>query len=210
MCKLCGVMEGLLRCKDCFGQHLLCQNCIITSHNLLPFHRLERWDGCCFQSTSLFDQGFILNVGHGGRQCPLNESYTGAWEDFPDDGSPVDEPNIIQDDGRYFDVLVLTDIAGIFTHRVSWCTCHGIPDKPMQLFQQQIFPASFNRVKSGFTFRVLDHFYLDAMECKTAATSFFQKLRRLTNNCFPKKVQVSIQSVYYSNYSFNRIAEPLP
>jgi hypothetical protein len=166
----------------------------------LPFHRLERWDGCCFQSTSLFDQGFILNVGHGGGQCPLNESYTGAWQDFPDDGSPVDEPNIMEDDGRSFDVLVLTDIAGIFTHRVSWCRCNGPPEKPMELFRQQIFPASFNRVKSGFTFRVLDHFYMDAMECKTAATSFFQKLRRLTNNCFPKKVHVSpkvftIQSV---------------
>ena len=210
MCRSCGVMEGLLRCKDCFGQHLLCRNCIITSHNLLPFHRLERWDGCCFQSTSLFDQGFILNLGHGGGQCPLNESYTGAWQDFPDDGSPVDEPNIMEDDGRSFDVLVLTDIAGIFTHRVSWCRCNGPPEKPMELFRQQIFPASFNRVKSGFTFRVLDHFYMDVMECKTAATSFFQKLQRLTNNCFPKKVHVSAQSVYYSICSFNIMAEPIP
>ena len=64
LCRLCGVMEGLLQCKYCFSQHLLCQNCIITSHNLLQLHKLEQWDGLCFQNTSLFDQESILSVVH--------------------------------------------------------------------------------------------------------------------------------------------------
>jgi hypothetical protein len=42
-----------------------------------------------------------------------------------------------------------------------------------------------------FTFDVLDNFYIDAMECKTSAGSFFSKLRRLTSNGFPEQVPVS-------------------
>jgi len=92
-------------------------------------------------------------------------------------------------------VVVVTDIGGVFQHHIGWYTCDGVPDKPMQLFQEQIFPASYTRVKSGFTFNVLDHFYLDAMECKTAAMSFFQKLRRMTDNAFPDKVHVSTMNI---------------
>src|SRR5882724_5156917 len=35
-----------------------------------------------------------------------------------------------------------------------------------------------------------DHFYMDAMECKTACLSLFQKLRRFTNNAAPASVPV--------------------
>src|SRR5882724_7750719 len=43
-----------------------------------------------------------------------------------------------------------------------------------------------------FTFDMLDHFYMDAMECKTAGLSFFQKLRRFTNNAAPESVPVGL------------------
>jgi len=44
--------------------------------------------------------------------------------------------------------------------------------------------------KTVFTFDVLDHFYMDAMECKAVGLSFFQKLRRSTNNAAPASVPV--------------------
>ncbi|KAG1843030.1 hypothetical protein F4604DRAFT_1517518, partial [Suillus subluteus] len=53
-----------------------------------------------------------------------------------------------------------------------------------------MFPASTSRPRTAFTFDVLDHFLIDALECKTSAMSFFQKLRRLTNNAFPDSVPV--------------------
>ncbi|KAI6163445.1 hypothetical protein EDD17DRAFT_1756453 [Pisolithus thermaeus] len=34
-----------------------------------------------------------------------------------------------------------------------------------------------------------NHFLIDALECKTSAMSFYQKLKRFTNNAFPEKVQ---------------------
>jgi hypothetical protein len=46
---------------------------------------------------------------------------------------------------------------------------------------------------------VLDHFGIDAMECKTSAQSFFQKLRRVTNNAFPDEVPVC------SDFSYNSL-----
>jgi CxC2 like cysteine cluster associated with KDZ transposases len=88
------------------------------------------------------------------------------------------------------DVLVIIDSAGVFRHRVIWCTCGDDVDQPMQLFQEQLFPATYCRPKSAFTFNLLDQFYIDAMECKTTAMSFFQKLCRLTDNAFPDKVHV--------------------
>jgi hypothetical protein len=36
----------------------------------------------------------------------------------------------------------------------------------------------------------LDSFEIDALECKTSAMSFFNKLRRQTNNAFPHRVPV--------------------
>jgi hypothetical protein len=60
----------------------------------------------------------------------------------------------------------------------------------MQLFHDCLFPSSLDRPASAFTFAVLDHFYIDAMECKTAAHSFFRKLCRMTNNAFPNNVPV--------------------
>jgi hypothetical protein len=192
-CSGCHTTEGDIRCKDCFGMHLMCSDCTLSAHQYLPFHRLDRWNGDCFIKTSLFELGYVLHVGHGGCRCPANDGEGGTWEDIPvgnDDMS--NEPDVFVEDNRPFDVIVVIDTRGVFRHRVSWCRCRGAPDDPMQLFQDQIFPASYSRPKTGFTFRVLDDFYFDAMECKTSAMSFFHKLRRMTDNAFPGKVHVSM------------------
>ncbi|KAI6105150.1 hypothetical protein EDD16DRAFT_1695749 [Pisolithus croceorrhizus] len=52
----------------------------------------------------------------------------------------------------------------------------------------RLFPASISKPKTAFTFDVLDHFLIDALECKTSAMSFYQKLRMFTNNAFPERV----------------------
>jgi CxC2 like cysteine cluster associated with KDZ transposases len=68
--------------------------------------------------------------------------------------------------------------------------CLGAPSELEQLFQHQLFPSSFDQPKTAFTLDVLDYYGIDAMECKTSAQSFFQKLRRVTNNAFPDEVPV--------------------
>ncbi|KAI9574133.1 hypothetical protein HD554DRAFT_2010421, partial [Boletus coccyginus] len=44
---------------------------------------------------------------------------------------------------------------------------------------------------TAFTFAILDEFLIEALECKTLASSFYQKLYRLTNNPFPDTLPMS-------------------
>jgi hypothetical protein len=124
----------------------------------------------------------------------------------PDEASDSGQLVGIEDEAGLGDVKVITDSAGVFQHRVMWCMCSGEPkpDQPMQLFQEQLFPATYCQPKSTFTFNVLDYFYIDVMECKTAAMIFFQKLRRLTDNAFSGNVHVhnlsNITTICYLTY----------
>ncbi|KAI6102118.1 hypothetical protein F5141DRAFT_1190031 [Pisolithus sp. B1] len=72
--------------------------------------------------------------------------------------------------------MTIVHTEGIFSHKVLVCKCPGL------------FPASISKPKTAFTFDVLDHFLIDALECKTSAMSFYQKLKRFTNNAFPERV----------------------
>jgi hypothetical protein len=60
----------------------------------------------------------------------------------------------------------------------------------IQLLQAQFYPATAERPSTAFTFRVLDEFSLDALECKTAGMTFLSKLRRLTDPVFPLSTKV--------------------
>jgi hypothetical protein len=60
----------------------------------------------------------------------------------------------------------------------------------MQLMMAGLFPATFREPKTAFTFRVLEDFHLDNLECKTTPSQFFSRLRRLTNDEFPNTVPV--------------------
>jgi hypothetical protein len=86
--------------------------------------------------------------------------------------------------------MVIVTSNGVFRRRIRWCRCHSAPDNHIQLLRLHLFSASIDRPSTAFTFQLLDHFYIDAMECKTAAMNFFAKLRRITNSAFPATVPV--------------------
>jgi hypothetical protein len=87
--------------------------------------------------------------------------------------------------------LTIVASTGIFTRQVRWCQCANNPDQYVQLLlRSKLFPASFKNPKTAFTFEVLDHFRIDALECKTAAMNFMTKIQRVTNEAFPSKVPV--------------------
>lgn len=91
--------------------------------------------------------------------------------------------------------ITIVHTTGVFRHQIHWCHCSHAPERHIQLFRDGLFPASIKSPKTVFTFEVLDEFYIDSMECKTAAMSFFQKLRRLTNNANPFTVPVSLSKI---------------
>jgi hypothetical protein len=89
--------------------------------------------------------------------------------------------------------LVVVTSSGVFRRRIRWCQCSGAADTHIQLLRLQLFSATIKRPSTAFTFDVLDHFHIDAMECKTAGLNFYNKLRRLTSNAFPATAPVSVQ-----------------
>ena len=201
----CGTREELLRCTDCFLSSVMCRACCLEAHRYLPFHRVQSWTGKYFKASSLYAQGHIVYVGHGGKPCPNNHSpssdsnkdidcLVGAeltWEDDEVEtfGSQEDD-NVDLEVTE--DVLIIVHTTGVFQHRIHWCTCIGCPGRHMQLFQMCLFYCSSRRPRTVFSFDVLDYFTIDAMECKTAAQSFYTKIHRLTNNAFPHMVPVRI------------------
>jgi hypothetical protein len=87
--------------------------------------------------------------------------------------------------------MTLIHVNGVFEICVSFCRCQDAIPEHEQLFRHCLFSATFDRPETAFTLDVLDYYAIDAMECKTSAQSFFQKLRRVTENAFPEEVPVS-------------------
>jgi hypothetical protein len=87
-------------------------------------------------------------------------------------------------------VLTVIDRSGVHEIGVRWCCCSNAPERDMQLMAAGLFPATFRNPKTAFTFRVLEEFHLDNLECKTTPSQFISRLRRLTNEEFPNTVPV--------------------
>ncbi|KAG2358383.1 hypothetical protein BDR07DRAFT_1228394, partial [Suillus spraguei] len=58
------------RCLTCSGEHGWCHTYVLKAHQSSPFHKLQQWNGKCFQDTSLSELGYIWYMGHGGQPCP--------------------------------------------------------------------------------------------------------------------------------------------
>jgi hypothetical protein len=112
--------------------------------------------------------GYVYNLGHSnlGGCCPDDENMFG--------------------DRR----MTVVHVNGVFEVYVRFCRCQGAISEHEQLFRHRLFSSTFDRPETAFTLDVLDYYGIDAMECKTSAQSFFQKLRRVTNNAFPDEVPV--------------------
>jgi hypothetical protein len=111
--------------------------------------------------------------------CLATEDF---WLDVEEDLPVADNVDLLQDgaSGKVLEDATINVVhtTGVFRHKVCWCQCP-------QLFQIQLFPASHVQPETAFTFDVLGHFYINAIECKTSAASFSKKLCHLTNNAFP-------------------------
>jgi hypothetical protein len=167
-CDLCNVAPAQYRCIHCFAHPQLCHGCIISSHKHLPFHFVEKWNGEFFQHTTLQELGFVLHLGHASQPCPANH----------DPSSP---------NGLLFCVI---DTLGIMQHRIQPCLCQNAAPLHVQLLQMDLFPSTMERPQTVFTFSVLDRYRIESLEGKTSAYSFYNQLRRLTNNYFPHLLPV--------------------
>ena len=187
-CSSCGQKDARFRCLDCFGPHWWCHPCILKCHIHHPFHRPQQWKDGSFENISLCDLGYVFTLGHSssGRHCPQDENLFGDRK------------------------MTVIHVNGVFEHCVRFCRCQESLSEHEQLFQHKLFPATFDRPETAFTLDVLDYYGIDAMECKTSAQSFFQKLRRVTNNAFPDEVPVRLPFYTPPNSYLTFTKEPIP
>src|SRR5260221_230898 len=96
-------------------------------------------------------------------------------------------------------VITIINRSGVHEIGVRWCCCPDAPKRDMQLMAAGLFLASFRNPRTAFTFRVLEEFHLDNLECKTTPSQFFSRLKRLTSNKFPNIVPVGHASISADN-----------
>lgn len=180
----------------------------------LPFHRVEVWSDTHFEPAWLRQAGVVLHFGHRGLPCPKMTEYDyrdrvevdsmfkgGLYSD--DEGS---DDRCFSDEGQYFELrpedppheprsaespmLLIVDTSGLHHIPVHFCMCPGHRPPDLQVMEMGLFPASFTRIRTAFTFRVLDDFRLDNLESNTTQYDYFAKLRRVTSPGFPHTVPV--------------------
>ena len=111
------------------------------------------------------------------------------WQDVP--ASQIDPlrtptPSVDELDIEH---LLLVDASGLISLPTIWCGCEATESKSDEdLLDLQIYPVSYMKIKTAFTFLCLDDYRLSNLECKTSAYQYYQKLRRLTNPAFPQSV----------------------
>ncbi|KAH6904722.1 hypothetical protein BKA70DRAFT_1373432 [Coprinopsis sp. MPI-PUGE-AT-0042] len=145
------------RCLDCFtGMRLHCLACTVKNHGANPFHRIQRWTGNHFAHEELHELGLNVQLGHDGNSCP----------------SPSEPTN-----------LLVLHTAGAFTLSVMYCGCKtkAADSKYLQLLRSRLYPTSLKRIKTAFTFDLLDHFQELNLQAKTTAYDYYNNLLRQTD-----------------------------
>jgi CxC2 like cysteine cluster associated with KDZ transposases len=185
-CPSCLQDQASFRCYDCISSAAICQGCCLKIHCAQPFHRIEKWTGLFWQASDLDTIGIVLHFGHHGLPCP---SPPGAGVPFPTEDSDEEEnePEQLLGTRKRTDVnvignksrMVFVSSTGVHVRTASWCCCSEAATRDLQLFRMSFFPSSYLKPGTAFTFEVLDHFYMDAMECKTSASSFFFEIDKV-------------------------------
>ncbi|KAJ7715644.1 hypothetical protein B0H16DRAFT_1805045 [Mycena metata] len=170
----------LIRCKDCFGDQLICATCCVDRHAENPLHRVEQWNGSHFQIVSLKSLGLRVQLGHPPRtRCP---SAVQLHVDF-----------------------VVLHTNGIHHVVVDACDCEdrflvGPPEE--QLLTAGWFPATDIRTRTCATFACMDLFVLSTQQSKTTIYDFYKMLEKLTDN--------SGGPVAYRYHAFLRMCREYP
>ncbi|KAG1791164.1 uncharacterized protein HD556DRAFT_1433031 [Suillus plorans] len=84
--------------------------------------------------------------------------------------------------------MTVVDESGVHSVMIRFCKCPNSRTPDKQLFELGMFPALFTRLKTVFTFPVLNSFLLDNLECGTSVMNYYSKLRRMTSSVFPHLV----------------------
>ncbi|KAI6156685.1 hypothetical protein BKA82DRAFT_4345750 [Pisolithus tinctorius] len=194
-CTWCG-NDGVYRCPDCLHQPLFCTECCRKSHESLPFHRIQQWTGDFYEESTLHMTGVWLHLGHGGAPCPhaIAPAQQAAGEPLPMDDQEWEDVEDIEENPKHLRppagsrYLTVVDVTGVHFIVVNWCECETAEARYIQLLRAKLFPSTFEKPSTAFTFAVLDDFLRDNLECGMSSMNYYSKLRRITSSVFPHLV----------------------
>ena len=129
------------------------------------------WNGRFFEESDLLIHELPLDLSHDSEDCSSMSDppdIPDAGDELPGESKPQ-ETTDWRTNCQLQSNLTIVSSGGIFKHSVRWCHCMKSSDQYIQLLHAKLFLASFRNPKTMFTFEVLDHFRLDALECKTSA-----------------------------------------
>ncbi|TDL13187.1 hypothetical protein BD410DRAFT_885943, partial [Rickenella mellea] len=163
-CTGCKQPLPAFKCKDCNHIGLYCQSCLLSEHQNRPFHNILEWKDGVFMDSTLHDQGFVWHIGHGSQSCTKPDCSLGGPQ-----------------------TITVVDINGVHEVRVQWCNCgeHGYRTHHEQLLENELFPATPQRVRTAFTFRAMKQFHLLHLQGKMNAWEWCATIVRLTDNVLP-------------------------
>lgn len=165
LCSQCMTARGgIYKCRDCFGDRLLCKACIVEAHEQMPFHHPEEWFNDSYFKRVTFDSlGLSLHCGHGGKPCP----------------EAPQSPNRMQ----------IVDKNGAFTYDVYPCGCTDA-EFWEQLFAIKLFPQTYELPQTAFTFAVFKDFQILNFAAKTCLWEYWGSIQRRTDGVQWKRVKV--------------------
>ncbi|KAG1815381.1 hypothetical protein EV424DRAFT_1473152 [Suillus variegatus] len=171
-CIICQ-QDGVYKCQDCLGEPLYCMGCCRSQHRSNPFHWISQWNGRFFERSCLAHVELIIHLGHDGKQClEVTDRSNLFEEDEPEDLPFVSGPKFQPKENT----MVIFDKSGVHRLEVRCCECPNVMSPDIQM------------PKTVFTFRVLNDFLLDSLECGTSVINYYSKLRRMTSSMFPHLV----------------------
>ncbi|KAG8698163.1 hypothetical protein FRC08_006096 [Ceratobasidium sp. 394] len=161
-CNSCQIAtDRLYSCNSCLAFRSLCSACLISLHRFQPTHRPKIWDGSCWTDTSLSDLGLVLNLGHFGAPCDLNDTTS---------------------------KILVGDLDGFTDVQVRYCQHPGSSSRSLQLLSVGLFPCSDRRPETAFTLKLLDNYDVFNTVGRTSGHKIYSVLERVTKPGFPDDV----------------------
>ncbi|KAF8190233.1 hypothetical protein K438DRAFT_1592210, partial [Mycena galopus ATCC 62051] len=151
----------------CYGDELLCGDCIVGSHARSPLHRIKLMTDLVvrFEAMSLKSLGLHVQRGHQPTEIcselvPLHRDFT-----------------VLHTNGIHEVAVDVCDCdASLFAPGV-WA---GTPEEQLQ--RAGWFPTTDDWPRTCTTMELLDNFLLLTYQAKTTMYDFYSTLEKLTNN----------------------------
>ncbi|KAF7790585.1 hypothetical protein EIP86_001541 [Pleurotus ostreatoroseus] len=160
-CRECGSLDPCIRCKDCFGEELMCAECMVRRHQRLPLHRLEQFKDGQFKNVFLADLGLKIHLGHRVRgTCGLAQPRE----------------------------LVVLHTNGLHKVNVAFCGCDTSVKPWQQLMRVRWWPATVLNPSTAATFEVMRQFHYQNLHGHITAYDFYRSLEFLTDGRLSEQV----------------------